>query len=136
MGSHPDNMLTTEQRPTDVLTARRLRSRSAVVGVDGGGSKTHAVVVDVDGRVMGEGTSGASNPLRVGVTRAAAAVREAIDKLRSGPSPQRRYPGSGNRFGGCPPHELRDAFAKREQPWDCRRWKLSAMRISHFTVRR
>ncbi|MCM3873582.1 MAG: hypothetical protein ND895_23095 [Pyrinomonadaceae bacterium] len=73
-------MISTESRSTDVLTGRRLRSRTAVVGVDGGGSKTHAVVVDAEGRIMGEGRSGPSNPLRVGVTRAAAAVREAIDK--------------------------------------------------------
>ncbi|MCA1603150.1 MAG: hypothetical protein LC776_16450 [Acidobacteria bacterium] len=51
-----------------------------MVGVDGGGSKTHAVIVDADGRILGEGTSGPSNPLRVGIARAAAAVREAIDK--------------------------------------------------------
>jgi len=73
-------MVSPERRSADVLTARRLRLRSAVVGVDGGGSKTHAVIVDPDGRVMGEGTSGPSNPLRVGIARAAAAVREAIDK--------------------------------------------------------
>jgi glucosamine kinase len=80
MGGHPDKMISTERRSTDVLAARRLKSRSAVVGVDGGGSKTHAVVVDVDGRIIGEGTSGPSNPLRVGIARAATAVREAIDK--------------------------------------------------------
>ena len=73
-------MVSTERRSTDVLTARRLRSGGAVVGVDGGGSKTHAVIVDADGRILGEGTSGPSNPLRVGIARAAAAVREAIDK--------------------------------------------------------
>lgn len=73
-------MVTTEHRSSDVLTARRLRSRTAVVGVDGGGSKTHAVIVDANERIMGEGTSGPSNPLRVGIARAAAAVREAIDK--------------------------------------------------------
>ena len=80
MGSHPDKMVTTERGSTDVLTARRRRLRSAVAGVDGGGSKTYAVIVDADDRIMGEGTSGPSNPLRVGVARAAAAVREAIDK--------------------------------------------------------
>jgi N-acetylglucosamine kinase-like BadF-type ATPase len=62
------------------MTARRVRSRSAVVGVDGGGSKTHAVIVDAEGQILGEGSSGPSNPLRVGIARAAAAVREAIDK--------------------------------------------------------
>lgn len=73
-------MVSTERRSTDVSTARRLRLRNAVVGVDGGGSKTDAVIVDAEGRIMGEGTSGPSNPLRVGIARAAAAVREAIDK--------------------------------------------------------
>jgi N-acetylglucosamine kinase-like BadF-type ATPase len=73
-------MVTTERRSTDVLTAQRLRSRRAVVGVDGGGSKTDAVIVDADGRILGEGTSGPSNPLRVGIARAAAAVRDAIDR--------------------------------------------------------
>ena len=72
--------MVTERRSSDVLTARRLQARNAVVGVDGGGSKTHAVIVDADDRVLGEGTSGPSNPLRVGISRAAAAVREAIDK--------------------------------------------------------
>ena len=73
-------MVTTERRTADVLTARRLRSRDAVVGVDGGGTKTHAVITDVNHRVLGEGTAGPSNPLRVGIANAAAAVREAIDR--------------------------------------------------------
>jgi N-acetylglucosamine kinase-like BadF-type ATPase len=50
-----------------------------VVGVDGGGTKTEAVIMDGDLRVIGEGKAGPSNPLRVGLTSAAAAVREAID---------------------------------------------------------
>ena len=32
------------------------------------------------GRVLGEGVSGPSNPLRVGIANGAAAIREAIDK--------------------------------------------------------
>ena len=71
--------MTTERRQTDLLNARRLRAQHAVVGVDGGGTKTEAVVMDADLRVIGEGRAGASNPLRVGITSAAAAVREAID---------------------------------------------------------
>lgn len=51
-----------------------------VLGVDGGGTKTHAVIVDGTERAVGEGTAGPSNPLRVGVESAAAAVREAVDK--------------------------------------------------------
>lgn len=50
-----------------------------MVGVDGGGTKTEAVIMDGDLRVIGEGKAGPSNPLRVGLTSAAAAVREAID---------------------------------------------------------
>jgi len=49
------------------------------VGVDGGGTKTEAVIMDANMQVIGEGRSGPSNPLRVGITSAAAAVREAID---------------------------------------------------------
>lgn len=58
----------------------RSSARECVLGVDGGGTKTHAVVADEHGRVLGEGYAGPSNPLRVGVTNAAAAVREAIDR--------------------------------------------------------
>jgi len=71
--------VTTERRQTDLLNARRLRAQHAVVGVDGGGTKTEAVIMDADLRVIGEGRSGASNPLRVGIANAAAAVREAMD---------------------------------------------------------
>ena len=61
------------------MNARRGRAQHSVVGVDGGGTKTEAVIMDSDLRVIGEGRSGPSNPLRVGLTSAAAAVREAID---------------------------------------------------------
>lgn len=72
--------MTTDRRKADLLAARPLRSRDSVVGVDGGGSKTEAVILDANLQVIGEGRAGASNPLRVGITGAAAAVREAIDK--------------------------------------------------------
>jgi N-acetylglucosamine kinase-like BadF-type ATPase len=74
------NMETPDRTLANVLTARRQRSQGAVVGVDGGGTKTHAVITDVNNRVLGEGTAGPSNPLRVGISTAAAAVREAIDR--------------------------------------------------------
>jgi N-acetylglucosamine kinase-like BadF-type ATPase len=69
-----------EQHPANLLTDRRLRSRKVVVGVDGGGTTTRAVVMDNRWRTLGEGTAGPSNPLRVGVASAAAAIREAIDR--------------------------------------------------------
>ncbi|HJQ33503.1 MAG TPA: BadF/BadG/BcrA/BcrD ATPase family protein [Pyrinomonadaceae bacterium] len=51
-----------------------------MLGVDGGGSKTRAVVADAAGAVLGAGLAGPSNPLRVGVSAAAVAVREATDR--------------------------------------------------------
>lgn len=73
-------MVTTERRSADFLDSRPPRARRAVVGVDGGGTKTDAVILNAHGQVLGEGSAGPSNPLRVGIANAAAAVREAIDK--------------------------------------------------------
>jgi glucosamine kinase len=68
-----------EGRNPDLSPARRLHTPNSVVGVDGGGTKTEAVIMDANQRVIGEGLAGPSNPLRVGIAGAAAAVREAID---------------------------------------------------------
>ncbi len=73
-------MVVSDRREQGFQTTPRRATRKAVVGVDGGGSKTHAVIMDLDGAVIGEGICGPSNPLRVGIMKAAAAVREAIDK--------------------------------------------------------
>lgn len=72
--------MVTERRQGDFLTTRRLASRRAVVGVDGGGSKTRAVILDANLVILGEGLAGPSNPLRVGIGNAANAIREAIDR--------------------------------------------------------
>lgn len=53
---------------------------SIFVGVDGGGTKTLAVVLDESGDVLSEGVTGASNPLRVGIETAVTNVAGAIDK--------------------------------------------------------
>ena len=66
-------------RPAAVVAAP-LRSRQLWLGVDGGATKTHAVVLDKNFKTLGEGSAGPSNPLRVGVSDAASAVREAIDR--------------------------------------------------------
>ena len=71
--------MSTERRTADLSPARRLHTQNSVVGVDGGGTKTEAVVMDVNQRVIGAGRAGPSNPLRVGIAAAAAAIREAID---------------------------------------------------------
>jgi len=73
-------MVEIDRGTKEVLRTRPLRTTRLFVGVDGGGTKTHAVVVDDNDRVLGEDTTGPSNPLRVGVTSAAAAIREAVER--------------------------------------------------------
>ena len=73
-------MVTTDRRQAGFTSTRRPPLRRAVVGVDGGGTKTRAVILSADFGVLGEGLSGASNPLRVGIAGAATAIREAIDR--------------------------------------------------------
>jgi glucosamine kinase len=68
------------ESPLAFLKTRYPGSRRAVVGVDGGGTKTQAAILDLNLKLLGEGIAGPANPLRVGVVKAAAAVREAIDK--------------------------------------------------------
>lgn len=53
-------------------------SGELVLGVDGGGSKTRALIATLDGRVVGAGVAGSCNHHRVGVAGAVAAVLEAI----------------------------------------------------------
>jgi len=71
--------VSTERRTADLSPSRRLLTQNSVVGVDGGGTKTEAVIINAQQRVIGEGLAGPSNPLRVGIAAAAAAIREAID---------------------------------------------------------
>ncbi|MGI8838651.1 MAG: N-acetylglucosamine kinase [Pyrinomonadaceae bacterium] len=73
-------MVTTERKQPAFLTKQRRTSRRVVVGVDGGGTKTQAIILDMNLAILGEGLAGPSNPLRVGIANAAAAVCEAIDK--------------------------------------------------------
>jgi len=73
-------MISSDSRQPGILSRRVPSSRRAVVGVDGGGTKTRAVVLGGDLSVLGEGLAGASNPLRVGIAGAATAIREAIDR--------------------------------------------------------
>ena len=51
-----------------------------VIGVDGGGSKTAAVILDAHGRVLGRGWSGSSNYHLVGETGVRAAMTAAIEE--------------------------------------------------------
>lgn len=54
-------------------------TRVCVLGVDGGASKTAAVLMDRDGRVLGRGQSGAANHHHVGVEGARRALRTAME---------------------------------------------------------
>lgn len=50
------------------------------IGVDGGASKTAALVVDEHGKTLGSGLAGASNHLRVGIEEATRNVEHAVNK--------------------------------------------------------
>src|SRR5262249_6258459 len=71
--------MTMTAQTVDIRPRRLVPPRQLVVGVDGGGTRTRAVVLD-GARVLGEGVAGPSNPLRVGIANGATAIREAIDK--------------------------------------------------------
>jgi N-acetylglucosamine kinase-like BadF-type ATPase len=68
------------QKAPHFRSLRHPAARRATLGVDGGGTKTHAVILDSNLNVLGEGVAGPSNPLRVGIAAAASAIREAVDK--------------------------------------------------------
>jgi N-acetylglucosamine kinase-like BadF-type ATPase len=63
----------------DILPRRLAPLRQLVVGVDGGGTRTRAAIMNGP-KILGEGTAGPSNPLRVGISNGATAIREAVDK--------------------------------------------------------
>src|SRR5574341_1626022 len=65
---------------TTSVISRLPRTQWLVAGVDGGGTGTRAIIMDQKQRVIGEGRSGPSNPLRVGIANAATNVREAVDR--------------------------------------------------------
>src|SRR5262244_77269 len=61
------------------LAHEHLSSRQKYyLGIDGGGTKTHAVVTDSNYRILGEGFSGAANPLRVGLEDAVSHIYQAV----------------------------------------------------------
>jgi len=74
-----ESQMTTTAQTVDILPRRLAPLRRLVVGVDGGGTRTRAAVLNGDD-ILGEGSAGPSNPLRVGIASGATAIREAIDK--------------------------------------------------------
>ncbi len=54
-------------------------SRQLFLGVDGGGTKTHIVLMKHSGEIVCEGLAGPSNPLRVGVETAVGNIIKAVN---------------------------------------------------------
>jgi N-acetylglucosamine kinase-like BadF-type ATPase len=50
------------------------------LGIDGGASKTHAIITDSSLKLIGEGYGGPANPARVGVDEALRSIEEAISE--------------------------------------------------------
>ena len=59
-----------------------LRAKRYVVGVDGGATKTVALIGAEDGKVLGYGRSGSSNYHNIGSAAAGRAIKEAVTKAR------------------------------------------------------
>ncbi|OCT14580.1 ATPase [Paenibacillus pectinilyticus] len=57
-----------------------MSTETYILGVDGGGSKTYAVIVDRDGHKISSGISGSSNHQVVGIDQAYAAIKESIEQ--------------------------------------------------------
>jgi N-acetylglucosamine kinase-like BadF-type ATPase len=52
----------------------KLKKMSCFIGIDGGGTKTRAIVIDNDRKELAEGISGASNQNSVGSFRVSSSV--------------------------------------------------------------
>jgi N-acetylglucosamine kinase-like BadF-type ATPase len=82
-----------------------------ILGIDGGGSKTRALVSDRAGTILGTGTAGTSNYQSVGFVAATAALREAVAAALRQAHLDRQTPIAAACFGlagvGRPPdHDL------------------------------
>jgi N-acetylglucosamine kinase-like BadF-type ATPase len=62
------------------LRENRAAHKTYFLGIDGGGTKTQAIITDADFKIVGTGRSGASNPHRVGFTEAVANILLATDQ--------------------------------------------------------
>ncbi len=58
---------------------RKIHPQNLFLGVDGGGTKTHIVLLDHQKEPVCEGFAGPSNPLRVGVETAVSNIMQAVD---------------------------------------------------------
>ena len=60
----------------------RLNGCPNVAGIDGGASKTVALIADANGRILGEGRAGPSNYHNIGVQAATLAIKTALRRAR------------------------------------------------------
>jgi N-acetylglucosamine kinase-like BadF-type ATPase len=69
------------------MSGRRSQARpkkaDLLLGVDGGGSKTRALIAGADGTVLGEGSTGPSNYQSAGLAGATASLEAAVEQARS-----------------------------------------------------
>ena len=63
-----------------------------VLGVDGGGTKTVALIATVDGRVLGRGESGSSNYHNIGSRAAVKSIKRAVSEAKKNANLGRRKP--------------------------------------------
>jgi len=63
---------------TDSPDAKSSEKKMYLLGIDGGGTKTHAVITDSNYQVLGEGFGGPANPLRVGLEEAVSNIEQAV----------------------------------------------------------
>ena len=59
-----------------------LRVPAFVVGVDGGGTKTIAIVATMKGEILGHGESGSANFHNIGPKAASRAIMQSVDQAR------------------------------------------------------
>lgn len=64
--------------PSSPLNRPKQRREKFLLGIDGGGTKTYAVITDSSLQIIGEGFSGAANPLRVGLEDAVRHIDQAV----------------------------------------------------------
>src|SRR4029450_11890119 len=65
-------------RRATAFDAHTSRKGRYFLGIDGGGTKTHAVITTSSCEVLGEGFSGPANPLRIGLAEAVSPIAHAV----------------------------------------------------------
>lgn len=77
---HSSSRTNTTTGPLKRLRENRATRETFFLGIDGGGTKTQAIITNANFTIIGEGKSGASNPHRVGCKEAVANIVSATNK--------------------------------------------------------